>query len=82
MAVEGPLVTNDDHLMLAAALGGIGITFLSEYDVGPHLALGTLVRMLEGWSATIPGFCLYHPRRLQGSAILRALVGMLTEPEN
>lgn len=77
---RGPLVLNADDLMLRAALDGVGIAFLNEVDVAPHLAAGRLLRVLEAWCPPIPGFHLYHPRSRQTSASLRALIDVLKAP--
>ncbi|MGJ4994983.1 LysR substrate-binding domain-containing protein [Bradyrhizobium sp. HKCCYLS3077] len=65
IAVEGALTVNDLDLALNAALDGIGVAYLVEPMIDQHLADGRLVRLLPGWSHTMPGLFLYHPSRRQ-----------------
>jgi DNA-binding transcriptional LysR family regulator len=65
IAVEGSFTVNDIDLMLSAALDGVGIAYLPEPMIAPHVAAGRLVILLDGWSRTVPGFFLYHPSRRQ-----------------
>jgi len=48
--VSGQFRTNDAHALLAAAVGGFGIAYLSEDLVGPALAEGRLLRVLEDYA--------------------------------
>lgn len=54
MAVHGPLIVDDLELVTKAALDGIGLAFISEQEVMPHLDDGTLVRVLQDWCQLIP----------------------------
>lgn len=77
VAVEGPLTLDDPDLMIAAALDGVGLASVMEGQVAHHLAAGRLVRVLEDWCPSFPGFFLYYPGRRQMPAALRALVDFL-----
>ena len=77
MAVNGPLITNDIGLLTRAAIDGVGLTFMSEEQAGPHLASGALVRVLEDWCPPFPGFFLHYPSRRQQPAALTALIDTL-----
>ena len=77
VAVNGPLITNDIGLLTRAAIDGVGLTFMSEEQAGPHLASGALVRVLEEWCPPFPGFFLYYPSRRQQPAALTALIDTL-----
>src|SRR3954466_8500854 len=77
VAVNGPLITNDIGLLTRAAIDGVGLTFMSEEQAGPHLASGALVRVLEDWCPPFPGFFLYYPSRRQQPAALTALIDTL-----
>ncbi len=61
VAVNGPLITNDIGLLTRAALGGVGLAFMSEEQAAPHLATGALVRVLEDWCPPFPGFFFVLP---------------------
>ena len=75
--VEGPLTLNDTDLILAAALDGVGLACLLEDRVAGDLAAGRLVRVLEDYSPTFPGFFLYYAGRRQTPPALRALIDVL-----
>jgi DNA-binding transcriptional LysR family regulator len=72
--VSGPLIIDAPDLMISAALDGVGLAFATEQAISGHLASGRLVRVLEDWSLSFPGFFLYYPGRRQTSAALRALI--------
>jgi len=75
--VEGPLIVNDIALARAGALGGAGIAYLPEDYVQPHLAAGSLRRVLADWCPPFPGYHLYYPSRRQQSPALAVLVQAL-----
>jgi DNA-binding transcriptional LysR family regulator len=75
--VAGPLVVNDTDLLRTAAIAGMGLVYLPEAAVEPHLASGALVRVLEEWCEPFPGFYLYHPSRHRTPPPLRALISFL-----
>ncbi|WP_232464505.1 LysR family transcriptional regulator [Bordetella genomosp. 8] len=78
-AVTGPLLTNEPDVMLQAALDGLGIAYVLEHEADVHLRAGTLVRMLEDWTPSFPGFYFYYPSRRRVSAALASLVRILRE---
>lgn len=77
VAVDGPLNADDLELTLRAAIDGVGLAFLLEAHVAPHLASGALVRVLEDWCPPFTGFFLYYPSRKQQPAALTALIATL-----
>ncbi len=77
VAVRGPLIVDDLNLVTRAALDGVGLAYMSEENATPHLANGTLVRVLESWCQSFPGFFLYYPSRRQHPAALSALIETL-----
>ena len=72
--VSGPLTFNEPHLMLDAALDGLGIGYLLDHEVAPHLEAGRLVRLLADWTPPFPGFHLYYPSRRQMRPVLSAFI--------
>ena len=74
IAVQGSLIVNDTELMLNAALGGAGVAYMIDYQVQPWIEQGRLVRFLETWSPSFPGFYLYHPSRRHVPPALRAFI--------
>jgi len=78
--VEGPMVLNDMDLIIRGALDGIGFAYALEADVAELVAAGRLVRVLEDWCQSFPGFFLYYASRRQLPAALRALVDFMRTP--
>ncbi|MDX8479444.1 LysR family transcriptional regulator [Mesorhizobium sp. VK24D] len=74
IAVKGSLTVNDTELMLRAALDGAGVAYMIDYQVQPWIEKGRLVRFLESWSPSFPGFYLYHPSRRLVPPALRAFI--------
>lgn len=80
IAAEGPLVTNDSDIGVAAALQGLGITYAFDRErVDEHLAQGRLVQVLADWSITRPGLFLYFSNRRHQPAALRAFIDCLRQ---
>ena len=77
VGVSGPLIVDDEGLVIQAALGGVGLAFISDERVAAHLESGALVRVLESWCQPFPGFFLYYPSRRQHPAALAALIETL-----
>jgi DNA-binding transcriptional LysR family regulator len=76
---KGALTLDEPDLMLAAARAGLGLTYLTEWNVAADLEAGTLVRVLEDWTPPLDGLCLYYPGRRHVPAGLRALIEMIRE---
>ncbi len=74
VGVEGPLIANDDRILLQAALDGAGLAWLMEDYVRHHLVEGRLVCVLEDWCPPFAGFHLYYPSRRQMRPALRAFI--------
>ena len=82
VAVQGPVVTNDSDIGVAAALQGLGIAYAFDRGrVDAHLACGELVQVLADWSITRPGLFLYHPSRRQFPAALRAFIDCMLDKD-
>ncbi|TRD00883.1 LysR family transcriptional regulator [Mesorhizobium sp. WSM4303] len=79
VAVEGRLTVNDTDLLLNAVLGGAGIAYMMDYQVRPWIENGQLVRFLEAWSPSFPGFYLYHPSTRHTPPTLRAFIDFVRE---
>jgi DNA-binding transcriptional LysR family regulator len=77
--VKGALTLDNHHLMLDAALNGVGLAWLSEWAVAEHVASGRLVRVLEDWSPPGPRLCLYYPGHRHVPAGLRAFIDVIRE---
>jgi DNA-binding transcriptional LysR family regulator len=77
--VKGPLTLDETSLMLLAARAGLGLAYLSEWDVAADLASGRLQRVLQDWTPAFDGLCLYYPGRRHLPAGLRALIELIRE---
>ena len=77
MSLDGPLATNDADLLIAAALDGAGLAYITEATISDHLASGRLVSVLDDWCPRFPGWALYYPRNRHMAPALRALVDFL-----
>jgi len=75
--VEGPLVFNNIAMRLHAALAGLGLAYLPEDRVLPHVAAGRLVRVLDDWCLPFSGYHLYYPSRRQPAPAFAVLVEAL-----
>ena len=75
--VDGQLVFNGTFQMLNAALDGLGLAYVPEDLVQPHVARGRLTRVLEDWCPPFPGLHLYYPSRRQNSPAFALLVDAL-----
>jgi DNA-binding transcriptional LysR family regulator len=77
--VDGPLGLDSHHLMVAAALDGMGLIWTSEWNVAPYLADGRLVAVLEDWCPYFDGLNVYYPAHRHMSAGLRAFIDLVRE---
>lgn len=75
--VSGQLALNNTDLIREAALSGQGLAYVYENEVAADLKTGRLVRVLEKWCPTFPGYYLYHPSRRQSPPALAALIAAL-----
>ncbi|MGX7347131.1 LysR family transcriptional regulator [Acetobacter pasteurianus] len=67
--VEGQLIFNNLALRTKSALDGLGVAYLPEDAVLPYIRSGRLVRVLEDWCPTFPGYHLYYPSRKHTPAL-------------
>jgi DNA-binding transcriptional LysR family regulator len=80
VAVDGPLVFDDEDLIIDAALAGVGLAYVIEEQVVSLLQAGALARVLEDWCQPFPGFFLYYPGRRQVSPALAAFIDAIRVP--
>lgn len=74
---EGQLVLNTLGLRIRSALDGLGIAYLPEDQAQPYLADGRLIRVLEDWCPSFPGYHLYYPSRKHPSPAFVLLLDCL-----
>jgi DNA-binding transcriptional LysR family regulator len=77
VAVDGSLVLNDMGLVLNAVIDGIGVGYISETLISPHLAAGRLLPLLGDWCGHLSGVFLYYPSRRQMPGPLRAFIDFM-----
>lgn len=77
--VDGPMTMDNLNLMTEAALAGIGIAWLPEYQVKDHLQSGRLVHVLPDWGPYYPGPCLYYPANRHPPMALRMFADAVRE---
>lgn len=75
--VKGQAIFNTSPHIVLAALGGMGIAFLPEGELEPHMEQGRLVRVLQEWCPPFPGYHLYYPSRRQHSPAFSLVVDAL-----
>jgi DNA-binding transcriptional LysR family regulator len=77
--VPGTLSLDDNDLMVAAAIAGMGVAFVPEPFARAALAEGSLRVLLDEWSPETPALCLYYASYRQVPAPLRALIDVVRE---
>lgn len=75
--VDGQFICNDVPMIIDAALSGLGLTCLPDDHLGPLVASGELVAVLEDWCTPFPGYHLYYPSRRLSSPAFALLVEAL-----
>ncbi len=72
--VRGGVVTNENAVGVSLAEHGLGLAYAPEPNVMQQLRAGRLVRVLERYAPTVPGFFIYFPSLAQRSPALRLFV--------
>lgn len=75
--VDGQFTSNDVRMILHAARDGFGIAFLPDQYMTGDVAAGRLVRVLEDWCPSFPGYHLYYPSRRQPTPAFALLIERL-----
>ncbi|CFQ45889.1 MULTISPECIES: LysR family transcriptional regulator [Yersiniaceae] len=75
--VSGQLTFNTLPQLLAAVKEGHGLCFVPEDVIQADVDDGHLVKVLEDWSPTFPGYHLYYPSQRQLSAGFQVIVDCL-----
>src|SRR5712675_661867 len=80
MAVEGPLISNHQDVVIEGALQGLGILYAYDNDrVDVAVARGRLRHILADWSLTSPGIYIYYSNRRHPQPALRAFIDCLLD---
>ena len=80
VGVDGPLVFDDEEMVIDAALAGVGLAFVFEDQVVSLIQAGALRKVLDDWCLPFPGFYLYYAGRRQISPALGAFIDALRLP--
>jgi DNA-binding transcriptional LysR family regulator len=75
--VQGQQVFNSSSVIRRAALAGFGLAYIPEDMVQMHLAEGSLIRVLDDWCPSFPGYHLYYPSRRQSLPAFALLINAL-----
>jgi DNA-binding transcriptional LysR family regulator len=75
--VEGQITLNSLPQRIDAAESGLGLAYVPEDSVQQALAEGRLIRVLEAWTPSFPGYHLYYPSRRQHTTAFSLLVDAL-----
>lgn len=76
IATTGPLIVNDSDLAVQAALAGVGFAYVVREHVAGPLKDKRLVRVLDDWAPSMPGFFLYYANRAWMPLKLRAFIDL------
>ena len=80
VAVEGPVISNHQDMVVEAALQGLGILYAYDIErIDQAIAAGQLERLLVDWSLTCPGLYLYYSNRRHPQPALRAFIDCLLD---
>jgi DNA-binding transcriptional LysR family regulator len=71
---QGSLVLDNSRLILAAAIAGFGLGYVTRWMAGPAMNAGKLTMVLPDWTPAYPGLCLYYPKHRHMSVGMRAFV--------
>ncbi|WP_103332332.1 LysR family transcriptional regulator [Pseudotabrizicola formosa] len=76
---QGRLTLDEAAIARTAILDGAGIGFFIEQDVADDIGAGRLVRLLDDWTPSRPGFSLYYPGRRNPSAGFKAFLALVRD---
>lgn len=74
VSVAGPLVVDDQEMVVSASISAIGLGYTTLDYARPYLDSGQLVRVMPEWTQVEDGFFLYYPSRKNIPAALRAVI--------
>ncbi|HEX3763781.1 MAG TPA: LysR family transcriptional regulator [Kofleriaceae bacterium] len=77
IAVDGRITANDAGVVVRAACDGLGLAYVIESSVRDELSDQRLVRVLEPYCPSFPGYYLYYSSRAHLAPKLRVLVDFL-----
>jgi DNA-binding transcriptional LysR family regulator len=81
IAPTGPLIATTAKMEISAAIAGLGFIHSFEEFLGPEIARGKLVPVLEDWSQPFSGPFLYYASRKLMPSPLRAFIDYIRDPK-
>lgn len=69
--VDGAITMDNIHLMVEAALSGVGVAWVPRAHIIDHLVTGRLIDLLPEWGPRYSGPCLYYPANRHPPIALR-----------
>ena len=75
----GPVVLNDEDLMVEAAVQGLGIAYVANWAAEAAVAEGRLCRVLSAWMHGPEGAAIYYPGHRAVPPALRALLDVVRD---
>ncbi len=82
VATTGNLVVDQSRLLLAPALDGCGLAYVTRWMAADALADGRLRQVLADWTPPYPGLCLYYPRHRHLGTGMRAFLDFLRSSQS
>ncbi|BBG29003.1 transcriptional regulator [Zymobacter palmae] len=78
MQVEGPLLLDDDVLMVRAALDGAGLAYVHRPIAAPFIEHGELIEVLSEWHQDTDHFHLFYSNEAPASPPLQAFIDFIS----
>lgn len=72
--VRGRLTLDNESMIIEAATKGLGLAFVSEWQIETHLASGKLIPVLTDWTPYFPGLSLFYSSHRNLPAATRAFI--------
>ena len=79
VSVSGPIEANSPMACRSAAVSGLGFAFLPDFIAEPEIRSGSLVPLLEDFTASDGGIYAVYPHRRYLPAKVRVLVDFLVQ---
>lgn len=75
--MRGALTLTDQPLMVEAAIDSIGIAFVPKHLTYEYVAQNKIRIILDEYSPSYDGLCLYYPGHRHVSSALKALIDLI-----
>ncbi|MBA8840913.1 LysR family transcriptional regulator [Ochrobactrum sp. RH2CCR150] len=79
ISTSGPVVLDDEELMVDAAIKGLGIGYVADWAAEPALFDGRLRKVLARWMHTPEDVAIYYPGHRAVPLALRAFLDVVKE---